>query len=320
MKRSLPESYSGTGGTTGSRRHALALMLGGVPLLRRALAAAEGGAPVRFLISESLVSDVNIADARAAMLIWLRRMEKDLNVVVELDPRVFQSTEEILHRARRGQFDSVALNALEYRQIADVLDPGVVLAPAGEGGTEQYLLLARRDRGFNELSKLRGSRLCALTAPRMCVAPAWLSATLDEAHLGPSEQFFGSVATDTKASRVILPVFFGQTDACLASKRTFDTMSELNPQVAKALAAIASSPPMVVTFYIFHKNFTAARRDRFIRALSGVRDSAAGRQLATLFQFEELAVRDASCLTGVLDVLKKAERAHGRVVAGGRKG
>ena len=85
------------------------------------LAAADGSAPVHMAISESVVGDVNLNDARAAMLIWIRRMAQDLNLVV--DPKLFSTTQEILDRTRRGQLDAMALNVVEYRQIADLLDP-----------------------------------------------------------------------------------------------------------------------------------------------------------------------------------------------------
>ena len=81
--QSAPDSEAR--GAIRSRRHALAVMLGACPWLRGAVDAADGGAPVRLAISESLVSDVNLNDARAAMMIWLKRMMSDLNVVIELD-------------------------------------------------------------------------------------------------------------------------------------------------------------------------------------------------------------------------------------------
>jgi len=117
-----------------------------------------------------------------------------------------------------------------------------------------------------------------------------------------------------------LPVFFGQADACLTSKRGFDTMCELNPQVARDLTTIASSPAMVVTFYIFHRNYHGLTRESFAKVYSDVRISAAGRQLATLFQFEELVVKDSGCLVCALGVLDAAERARSRSGAGSRKG
>jgi phosphonate transport system substrate-binding protein len=151
-----------------------------------------------------------------------------------------------------------------------------------------------------------------LKTPKMCVAPAWLFAILEEGHYGSAEQFFGSVASDAKLSQVVLPVFFGQAGACLTSKRGFDTMCELNPQLSRDLRVLASSPAMVVTFYIFRKNYHSMQRERVIRALSSLRASTEGRQLATLFNFDELTVRDGSCLASALSVLEMAERARSR--------
>jgi hypothetical protein len=158
------------------------------------------------------------------------------------------------------------------------------------------------------LSDLRGRRLTILENARMCIAQAWLSTLLAEEHLGAAGQFFGSIAADSKPARVVLPVFFGQADVCLASKRTFDTMSELNPQVARELAPLAGSPPLVVTFYTFHRNCHGGERDRFAQVYASLPASAAGQQLATLFQFEKLAVRDAACLAPALAILETADR------------
>ena len=180
--------------------------------------------------------------------------------------------------------------------------------------------MPKRNSGFQHLGDLRGRRLCTLKTPKMCVAPAWLSTILDERRFGESEQFFGSVTTDTKASRVVLPVFFGQADACLTSKQGFDTMCELNPQVGKDLTAIASSPMMVLCFYVFNKNYHSPNRVRFLKVLSELHTSAAGRQLATLFQFDRLTVRDGSCLASALGILDTAERARNRRGAGSRTG
>lgn len=318
MKNGKQAPVGETRGRLLSRRLALAAIPGASAWLR---AAPNGGAsgPLRLAISESLVTDVNPNDARAAMLIWLKRMGQELNIVVEISPKVFESGPEILRRARQGQLDAVALNIVEYRQIADVLDPSQIVATASEAAMERYVLLAKRSSGIQQLADLRGRRMCALKGARMCVADAWLATILDAGHLGPSEEWLRSVTTDTKVSRVILPVFFGQADACLTSKYGFDTMCDLNPQVGRDLATLAVSPPLVPTFYAFHKNYQGRDRDRFARVYSNMGNSAAGRQLATLFQFDTLIPRDASCLTSALRILEAAERIHSRRGAGSRQ-
>jgi ABC-type phosphate/phosphonate transport system substrate-binding protein len=294
-----------------SRRGVLAMMLGAGHLLSRvSIAAAESGA-CRLAISENMMGDVNLNDARAAMSIWIKRMSRDMNVV--MDPKVFNTTQEIVERARKGLLDAAALNVIEYRLIADVLDSTQIIAAGGASGLELYVILAKQSSGIRQLGDLKGRRLLMLKTPKMCVAPAWLSTVLDEGHFSPADRFFGTVTADAKVSRVVLPVFFGQADCCLTSKRGFDTMCELNPQVARDLQVITSSPAMVVDFYIFRRGYQGATRESVIRAISGLTATESGRQLATLFQFHELAIRDGKCLASALGVLEGADRISGQM-------
>ena len=191
MENGKPAPAREARGATSSRRRALALMFGASGWLPAVPATADVGAPLRLAISESVVGEVNLNDARAAMQVWMKRMAQDMNLVVEYNPKVFETTQEILGRARRGLLDAVALNVIEYRQMADLLDSSQVIASAGEEGPEQYAILVRQNSGIQRLGDLRGRRLILLEAPRMCMAAAWLSAILDEGHFGPSAQFLG---------------------------------------------------------------------------------------------------------------------------------
>ncbi len=310
----------GAGGRIGlfSRRGAISLALGAFPITPGGLPVAQQSVPVRLALSESVVGDVNLNDARAAMKVWISLITKDLNVLI--DPKLFSTTQEICDRMHRSELDAVALNVLEYRLIADLLDTTQIVAAGGPAGLEQYVILAKQSGGLRRLSDLKGKRFCTLKSPRMCLAADWLSTVLDEGHRGPAEQFFASVSVDAKFSRVVLPVFFGQADACLTSKRGFETMCELNPQVARDLKVIASSPPMVLSFYIFRKDYHVLNRQKVIKAISGLRNTTAGQQLATLFQFEELTLKDAGCLTPALAILDAADRVRGRRGPAARKG
>jgi ABC-type phosphate/phosphonate transport system substrate-binding protein len=316
-----------TGNSTPSRRGMLALMLGACPCLAVAVSASGGtpaaepagpnsSAPIRVAISESMIPGVNLNDARASMLIWIKQVESGLNFQVDISPRVFDTTAEIFRRLRAGLVDSVAVNIVEYRQIAEELDPSEVINDSE--GEENYLLLVKRGSGIRSLHDLRGRRLLMLSGSRMCIANQWLSTVLDEEHLGRPEEFFGSVMEDPKPSRVVLPVFFGQAEACVTAKKSFDLMCELNPQVAKELFSVAASATLVVTFYMFRKNYRGVDRDRFVHAFSNVPGTVAGKQIATLFQFNSLKVRPHSCLDPGLALLEKADRIRARAGGQGR--
>lgn len=300
-----------------SRRQALALPLALIPPAARIIWADQSGVPVRLAISQNVVGAVNLNDARAAMQVWVKRLTADLNVIV--DPKLFSTTEEIVDRARKGQLDAVALDTLEFLQIANVMDTSQIVNSAGDRGFERYLILTRQSSQIGQLAELKGRRLCQLKTSKTCLAAAWLSTVLEEHHLPQAEQFFGPVTTEGKFSRVVLPVFFGQVDACLTTQRGFETMRELNPQVGRELRVIAESPPLIVSFYIFRKNYRSAEKDRVIRAISGLRNSPDGQELATLFQFDALAVRDGSALTVTLGMLDAADRIRARQPAGGRR-
>jgi len=212
------------------------------------------------------------------------------------------------------------LNVIEYRPVADLFDSNDVLVGSGGSGPDEYLLLVKRDSEFKKPGNLRGRRLCLLKAPKMCIAPAWLATLLDEEQCGPAEEFFATMTWDVKVSRVVLPVFFNQAEACLTSKRGFDMMCELNPQVAQALTAIATSGLLVNCFYAFRKNYRSAGREKIITLHKTLLSSPAGRQLATLFQLDEMVVRNTGCLATSLNILDKADRIRSRATPGGRKG
>jgi ABC-type phosphate/phosphonate transport system substrate-binding protein len=323
MENSTPQSLRPVLAAIGSRRSALALMFGSFRWLGAgcwsptALAAAGVEPPLRFAIAESVVGDVNMNDARPAMRVWIQRMRQEVDV--EFDSKIFNTAREIQERVRLGGLDVVALNVIEYRPIAEYFDSSQIVTSGGAAGSDQYLLLANRKSGIRSLAELKGRRLCMLKNPKMCMAPTWLSTILDDGHLGAAEQFFSSVAVNSKFLQVVLPVFFGQADACLTTKRAFETMCEMNPQVGRDLTTIAGSPAMVVNFYVFRKNYQSANREKLIRALLNLRATPVGGQLAALFQFDELTTRDASCLTPAFAVLDAAERARARLGTGGRK-
>jgi len=153
---------------------------------------------------------------RAAMQTWIKRLQSDLHVSIEIDAKVFSSTEEIVRLVRRGELDAAALNIVEYgRSLSFSMPTRFSWEPARPAG--RVPLLVKRDGAYKRLSDLRGRRLCISKAPKMCAAPAWLETLLDDERLGVADAFFGSITAETKISRVVLPVFFDQADACIAS-------------------------------------------------------------------------------------------------------
>ena len=94
-----------------------------------------------------------------------------------------------------------------------------------------------------------------------------LSVALAKEGLGAAATVLGRFSRSTKATQAVLPVFFGQADACIASRRTMETMTELNPQLAKKLRVLLEAPKMVNVFLGCRKTYPA--RSRSVRTHAG---------------------------------------------------
>jgi phosphonate transport system substrate-binding protein len=183
------------------------------------------------------------------------------------------------------------------------LEPRLVASERGLA-TKRYLLLARRDRGWNSLADLRGKTLLALAAPNANLGSYWLDYALRTDHLGSVETFFSRTERFAKPSAVVLPVFFGKTDACLVDSTGFALMSELNPQVGTNLLVLASSQPLLNTVICLSRAGWSS--DRFRRdlaeALAELHLEPAGQQVLTLFKTERLIPFDEKQLETVREL------------------
>lgn len=267
---------------------------------------------LRLGLSESLVRDVGINDAKAAMVVWMKHIAEDLGVDLRYVPEVFENPENLSSKLKQGNLDAVAVNVLEYRRLREWLIPGKITVPSQKTPLT-YVLLVRADSGVARIADLRGRRLLQLDSLQACVAPAWLTTLIgDERQEASVASFFGDVVKKPKPSQVIFPVFFGQAEACLTTQLSFRTAGELNPQIVKRLKILEASPEIVASLYSFRKGCSSGIRAKVVGAMAGLASSAAGRQVLTLFQCESLQERDASCVDATLSILARAERMQDR--------
>jgi phosphonate transport system substrate-binding protein len=106
-------------------------------------------------------------------------------------------------------------------------------------------------------------------------------------------------------------VFFRQVDACVVTRRAFNNMSELNPQLSQRLRVLVSSPELVPGGFAFRKGYDDPTRELIIADLERISSSPAGAQFLTLFQSGALSAQPVSCLESAFELLAR----HARLVA-----
>jgi ABC-type phosphate/phosphonate transport system substrate-binding protein len=264
-------------------------------------------------VSESVVGEVNGNDASVAVRTWAEALVRQTGVQVEYDRTLPSPPEQMLQKIRSHLLDAYAVNTLEFLQVAGSSDAAVIVDESYVTGGDEYLLLVPVDSTSHNLSELRGHSLIMYKNPRMCLAGIWLETQLATQKLGASEEFLGHLTKNAKLARVVLPVFFHQADACIVTRRGFNTMCELNPQLAQKLRCLAASPKLLTTFMAFHKESPAAIKKKFQFGLLQLYQTAAGQQALTLFESKRLVLADTSLLRSSSELLKAYEKVGGKM-------
>jgi ABC-type phosphate/phosphonate transport system substrate-binding protein len=272
---------------------------------------------IRMAASTSLsAAEVNINDARAAIGIWTESFSRERGVRILYPPEVMSTPEQMFQKIRQGQLDVFSFTTPEYVRARAYTDPGLLLVDQSYvTGGEEYLILVHADSGIRSLADLRKHTLVRHDAPIMCLASDWLATFLASSGLGSPESFFSQISSVTKVSRAILPVFFRQFDACLVTRRAFETMAEMNPQLSAKLRILARSPKLVPVVVAFHKNCSVQQKEKFKSALIGLGTTTAGRQILNLFGSRQIMASDESILGSAIEIITASSRIRAHAAA-----
>ena len=273
--------------------------------------------PFRLALSHRLFLNLNENDARAAVKAWSELVAGQSRMEVVGGPQVLES-DEIVRAIANHLVDGFSITTPEYAKLERFVDPVIFLDDATAKNGIEYLLLVRQDSGIPDLAGLRGRSLLAFDHVSMTLAPAWLETTLAAASLEAADRFFGRAAKSTQVSQAVLPVFFGRADACLVTRRAFDTMCELNPQLRQRLRILAVSPPVVAALMGAHKDAPFEIKTNLRKALLELNQTPAGLQILTLFQSQRIVARDSAALRPSIELLEQYERLLARRAGGKR--
>jgi phosphonate transport system substrate-binding protein len=261
-------------------------------------------AVLRLGFTSSVFGNVNENDAKAAMRIWAQAIAKERGAFIPADSLVLNGNEAIASAVRNKLVDGVTMTTEEYWVLGGAyMSTNTVLGVNRGLATEEYVLLVRRESNIQRIDELRGRTLAFCQNARHSLAPVWFDTLLLKSGLGQTREFCGRVIQGAKLAQTVLPVFFHQCEACVVTRRGFQTMTELNPQVGQQLKVLASSPPMVPVVFLFRADYWDPARDEIIAEIENVHSTVADQQVLTLFQCDGLQVHPVSALDSALELL-----------------
>lgn len=243
--------------------------------------------PFRFGVSSSSLGVLHRNDMTAALKAWGTAVTKDLRLDVRIDVVLFDTEAQLTAALADGSVESATMTAEEF--VRSGARPEELFMTARNGSfTKQYLLLTRQKSPHHELSSLVGKELALHDGPATSLALPWLDTLLLGQGMKPALGTFGRLNRLDNPSKCVLRVFFGQSEACFVTAQTFDVACELNPQLESALRIVATSPPVIPTFFFIRPNYVSTFRSKIEHALTHVHSSISGQQLLTVYMATSL--------------------------------
>lgn len=260
---------------------------------------------IRFGFSKELFTDVNPKDAEVATEVWMKQLVKKFKGYY-INTEIINDMSSIIEKIKVGKIDVISMTSLEYINIKNRIDliPALITV-LRDGKPEKYVLLVRIDKNVNNIYDLKGCKLIISKGDRGEIAKLWIDTLLLKNNLPERKKFFKIIKEVIKPSQSVLPVFFGQADACIVPKASFNTMTELNPQIGKQIKILSISPNFPHGVMCFQENCEEAVRKIIIKVGIRLHEEPIGKQILTLFRVDKIKKFNDSDLNGLKGLIKE---------------
>ncbi len=244
---------------------------------------------LRLGYTKSVFSLVDINDAKSAIDLFLKYLSTKMNNKYFVETFIINDVDDIVSSIKAERIDGIGLTTLDYLRIKNMvsIEP-LSLSVSGESIGDEYVVLVHKNLGITRLDQLRDKTILLEVARNGDIAQVWITTLLIKKGLPESKHFFKDIKKVEKISKAVLPVFFQQADACLATQRGFETMIELNPQIGEKLRILTKSPPFLGNLFCFRKNYDKNIMDMLVDVMIKLHLDAKGKHILMLFHNDRI--------------------------------
>ncbi len=253
----------------------------------------------------NLLKGVNFKDALDTSKIAFDRMiTHQRHPDTRIKTMLVSDVHSAARKMRRKELHILILSTGDYLTLRELV-PTIPILISSHANTpaEPYLLVAQKGLQLSELADLPRRRLRIEQNASRRIDMAWLESILNKHGLPPANSYFSVIRPAANPARTILPVFFGQAEACLVRQSAFFTMVELNPQVGRKLAVLERSPDFAHTITCVAAYLDEALIGYIIQDAMDMDKIDAGRQLLMIAKINRNFLYKPEYLTEVEKLL-----------------
>lgn len=266
--------------------------------------------PLRFGFLDYAFTDVSVEDTKVAINLYIQKLLGETHF--EPNTIVYQNFDNLYRAVREQTVEMASLSGTDFLKIA----PDSLLVPSFTKSYEDgaiydtYVLLVHKDNATTSLKDLRNTAI--RLDKKIDLISIWLNVMLAENNLPEATSFFKKITYDDRPAQSVLAVFFKQSEACVVTRRVFQVLSELNPQISKNLVPILESPQYIPGILCFHAKLPPLDQEILYHAALSFGDSQEGKQVLNLFKTREVVPFKYDFLETIVNLLSRYELYYGR--------
>ncbi len=265
----------------------------------------ENPGNINLIFAENSFHNIKIEDASATAQILANHIKNLKNLKNNFIVKLAKNDKEILEMCK-DDFDLVLLTTEQYLRLKKQLplEPFSTNFTDGSYGFVYHLIVNKSD-GINDIRQLKGETIYIQAHTKDQAATLFLNKLLKDASQKSVENFFKDIVVDSKATNVLLPVFFKKAKACLITNSSLKLLMELNPSIKNQIKILYSTNPIILGLTCLNANKKNDEAYKiFKEVLPILHENEYGKQFLNLFGTEKLILFKEEYLKGYYNLTK----------------
>jgi ABC-type phosphate/phosphonate transport system substrate-binding protein len=287
------------------------------------VAADQAAAHLKELRLASIVAlgpGINSEDGRLALELIMQKTLARKTDPYRVKLSMLSGLDQVVPAMARDRLQFLALTSLDYAELRLTmrLTPLIILSKHDQP-YDTFMLVSQKNRDLESLAQ-DAKRIAVINHSRVGeLVRLWLDTVLWQAGYPESGQFFTTIKRANKPSQVLLPVFFGQADACVITASAFALMAEFNPQIEKRLAPMIRSPQLVSLLVCATEHAAAGDQKLMLSEVKNFEQDATVQQALTIVQMKRVIPFRPEYFEATAAVIETYRQLKGRQTGGDLK-
>lgn len=241
------------------------------------------------------------SDIEVSLNFWTKDLlveeSKKLNInLTEIKAILFGSMQEMHDAMLHGELDMIVgppLLISQYFKREELTDGFTGMLENKRD--DNILLITRKNAAINGVKDLRGKRLLMLEDDQL--AEVFVDTLFLKQFNRSYKSVVASAEQQTKASRIVLDIYFKKADAGVVYRNAYEVMTELNPDIIENTQIIEEYPMKSKNFGYFVKGYPYAEKMSKM-AVNTFANNSRSKQILEVFKTSELGYCSVQDLDG----------------------